>query len=290
MSYVPNNTSVYLRAFAGFMAGITAAAKTDTNAADFTFYAQMADAYSQQLDTQWGETAPTSFELYCIAQSSEAVWENSSVLPASVAVLPGAYTQVAASVVARVQQGNAQIVSEGISPSDPGAGGAQALLSTQENTLDTPIALSSSTAPIIAALDIQSVASGYFVFGATVTYSGSGSDVHTWEVTHSDGITAGYTGGSTAFTLNPISGKTRYHSGGVIAGGTGGTGPAVVGETAVAVGAGVQVAPAVSGIFKVAPGTRVGLVLTAVATSGSNMIAGLVNFWAYELPLGAVAQ
>src|ERR1700679_1570304 len=99
--YVPNNASVYLRAFAGFMAGITAAANTDTVAIDYSNQAQMADAFAQQLDTSWGSSAPTAFELDTILTSCESVWENRSPLLAG-ALVPGNYTQVAQAVIARV--------------------------------------------------------------------------------------------------------------------------------------------------------------------------------------------
>lgn len=121
--YIPNNTPVYLRAFSGFLAGITSAAKTDISPADYTLYAEMADAYAQQFDTSWGVGSPTNYELLEIDSASEAVWENSSVLPSGMAIVPGNYTQVVLAVIARVQQGNAQIIAEGIDPNAAGGGG-----------------------------------------------------------------------------------------------------------------------------------------------------------------------
>jgi hypothetical protein len=124
MGYTPNNTSVYLRAAAGFMAGITAAESLrPILAGSYTMAGEMADAYAQELDTVWGSTAPTSLELLTIAEVSEAVWSTRSPLASNVALLPSAYLQVAEAVVARVMQLNAQVVSEGINPNDPGGGG-----------------------------------------------------------------------------------------------------------------------------------------------------------------------
>jgi hypothetical protein len=120
MSYAPNQTSVYLRAFAGFMAGITAQAVTDTSMGDYTLYGQMADAYAQQVDASWGILFPTGLELSMIGQISEAIWENRSPNSGADAVNPGSYTQIAQAVVARVLQGNAQVVSEGINPNGGG--------------------------------------------------------------------------------------------------------------------------------------------------------------------------
>ena len=121
--YVPHNTDLYLKANAGFMGGITAPANTDVHAGDYTLYAQMADAYAQQVDTVWGAPAPTSYDLDAILEVSEAVWAARSPLGAVAGILPGSYTQVAEAVVARVQQANAQIVSEGIDPNGGGVPG-----------------------------------------------------------------------------------------------------------------------------------------------------------------------
>jgi len=118
--YTPNQTSVYLKAFAGFMAGITAQAVTDTSQGDYTLYGQMADAYAQQVDTSWGILFPTNLELSMIGQISEAIWENRSPNGGADAVNPGSYTRVAQAVVARVLQGNAQVVLEGINPNGGG--------------------------------------------------------------------------------------------------------------------------------------------------------------------------
>jgi hypothetical protein len=121
--YSPNNTSVYLKAFAGFMAGIAAAEFTATKPSAFASYAQMADAYAQELDTAWGTGAPTGLELDEILTASEAVWENRSPLALPEALRPTAYAQIVLSVIARVHQGNAQVVSEGIDPNGGGGSG-----------------------------------------------------------------------------------------------------------------------------------------------------------------------
>lgn len=120
--YTPKNGNVYLKAFAGYMAGVTAPACTDTRPKDYTAYGQQADAYAQCFDTLWGLGAPTCFETDSILTCSESVWENRSPLPEPAALVPGDYTQVVESVIARVRQGNAQVASEGIDP-DAGCGG-----------------------------------------------------------------------------------------------------------------------------------------------------------------------
>lgn len=122
MSYTPNNTPVYLRAYAGYLAGITAASVSDTSQADYTLYTQTADAWAQAVDTVFSVGAPTNFELEAIQENSESIWRGRSPLASAAGVLPGSYLQIAQSLVARVVQGNAQIVAEGIDPNNTGGG------------------------------------------------------------------------------------------------------------------------------------------------------------------------
>lgn len=121
--YKPHNTPLYLKAFAGFMGGITAPTTTETEPKNFALYAQMADAWAQKVDTVWGKRKPTGVELDQILTTSEALWENRSPLPSPDSTDPDAYLTIAESIVARVHQGNAQVVSEGIDPNDTGGGG-----------------------------------------------------------------------------------------------------------------------------------------------------------------------
>ena len=153
--YAPNNTSIYLNAFAGFMAGITAPATTDVNAGDYTLYGQMADAWAQEVDTVWGAIAPTSLELDEILTASESVWGNRSPLGALSGIIPGAYNQVAQAVIARVKQGNAQVVSEGI---DPNGGGVPGGVTTVTGT--APITSTGGATPAIGITAATDVAAG----------------------------------------------------------------------------------------------------------------------------------
>lgn len=127
--YTPQNVSVYLRAFAGFMAGISGSAVTDPLAVDYTVAAEMADAFAQQLDVEWGSSVPTLLELYTIQSVAQEVWSNRSPPPFSVALSPGAYTTIALAIVARVLQGNAQVVAEGIDPNGSGTPGTGTVVS-----------------------------------------------------------------------------------------------------------------------------------------------------------------
>jgi hypothetical protein len=120
--YTPNNPPVYLRAVTGFMAAISAAATSDTAAGNYTLYAQMADAWGQQVDTLWGASAPTNLELDLIETGSSALWTGRTPPATDVALSPGNYTQTAEALIARVSQANAQVVSEGVDPNATGGG------------------------------------------------------------------------------------------------------------------------------------------------------------------------
>lgn len=117
--YKPNSTPLFLRCAAGFMAGITSSGITDVETEDYAIYGQMADAFAQEVDTIWGRRAPTAFELLLFDAASEAVWAGRSPLTVD-ALEPGSYDQIARAVIARVRQGNAQVISEGIDPNNAG--------------------------------------------------------------------------------------------------------------------------------------------------------------------------
>lgn len=108
MSYTANNTSVYLSAFAGCLAGL--------GSVDATSYALMADAYAQQFDKTWGQATPTQFELMAIEQASTTVWAGRSPLATGVASAPGSYASIVDAVITLVQQGNNQVVGQGVDP------------------------------------------------------------------------------------------------------------------------------------------------------------------------------
>lgn len=117
--YSPNNVAVYLNAFAGAMAGLAAADKylTDPTEADYSVYATAADAYAQEVDTVWGTATYTSTDLLQLQAASAAPWgAGRSPLPTAQAATPGSYANLAAAIVAAVQEGTAQVVSEGINP------------------------------------------------------------------------------------------------------------------------------------------------------------------------------
>jgi hypothetical protein len=114
MSYSPNVTSVYLRAFEGVLAGFG-----EPGPSAPTDIAEMADAFAQAVDTVWGVNPVTTFELRAIQSMAAMLWAGRSVLEHSQAYLAGAYLAEATALVVAVQAGNAEVVEEGINPNDP---------------------------------------------------------------------------------------------------------------------------------------------------------------------------
>ena len=151
MSYTPNNATVYLRAFSGCQAGMSASGRGQ-GVADLSadeYYAQMADAWAQAVDAAFGAVTPTLFELSLIEDMSETIWTQRSPLPTSVAFNPAAYAGLALVVTTAATTGNAQVVAVGIDPNaGGGGGGGGGGLKTAAFTFATasPLVLSAITA------------------------------------------------------------------------------------------------------------------------------------------------
>ena len=113
--YVPNNATVYLRAFDGALAGMAASGRVPASSDD-TQYALMADAWAQAVDIAFGVGVPTLFELQGLEDASQEIWSLRSPLTTPLATVAANYRGLAASVVALVVAGNAQVVAQGVNP------------------------------------------------------------------------------------------------------------------------------------------------------------------------------
>jgi hypothetical protein len=111
--YVPNNTPVYLAAFAGALAGLGA---PNQPIVDVDNSAEMADAFAQALDTVWGVTTYTQLDLLELQVCCEDVWSTRSPLPAPASTTPVDYDAIVTEIIALVRAGTAQVESEGIDP------------------------------------------------------------------------------------------------------------------------------------------------------------------------------
>lgn len=122
--YIPINDCVYAKAFEGCFAGLSAPKYLDPVAGNNSAYAQMADAYAQEFDTVWGAPAPTNVEEDLILSCSTAAWQTRGPLESAIAFTPGSYNGIVLGVIAQVQEGNAQVVAEGIDPNGCSGGPA----------------------------------------------------------------------------------------------------------------------------------------------------------------------
>lgn len=112
--YVPNNATVYLRAFDGALAGMAASGRVPASTDD-TQYALMADAWAQAVDIAFGVGTPTLFELQGLEDASQEIWSLRSPPPTG-QTSAATYSGPAASVVSLVVAGNAQVVAQGVNP------------------------------------------------------------------------------------------------------------------------------------------------------------------------------
>lgn len=275
--YTPNNTTVYLRAVAGCLAGMAAGGRylTDTTPGDYTGYAQAADAYGQAVDGAFGVTVPTAFQLELIQEISQSVWGGRSGLP-SAGALAGSYTGIGRAVAALAIEGNAQVVSEGVNPN---VGSATALV----NRVSTPSAGSAispltpgGAGAIAAVMDFTpsvggsgKVLAGYAITGAT-----SGNDTLPMAIFSVESLTA-ITGGTSVpgfpgLTLEPTS-ITPAPSGA----------PAFLQEPN-SVGASAF-SGAAAGVLTLTPGARCGLVIL-LASLGNRSLSNL-TIWCFAMEL-----
>jgi hypothetical protein len=132
---MPTTPSVYVAAFNGCLIGLAASGKylNDPNAGDYAYYTAQAKAFATQIDVAWtasGTPSPTCSEINSLQAAATGVWSSDrSPLQSSAANVPGNYAGVATAIVALVQQGNAQLVLDGVDPNaacDVGGGGGGA--------------------------------------------------------------------------------------------------------------------------------------------------------------------
>lgn len=124
MSYVPNNSAIYIAAMRGSAAGVGATLQPlAANAASYQAIAQKADAFAQAVDTAWGPNPSTNLENALISDAVQSMWSNAwpQLSQANVNV-PASYAAMAAAVVALAIECNAQVVGEGINPNSTASG------------------------------------------------------------------------------------------------------------------------------------------------------------------------
>jgi len=123
--YVPNNLAIFTAAFAGALAGMGAANRvpTDSNPIDYTGQTNVAGAFAQELDTQWGAAPSNTLSVTAIEQLAETAWQDRFVNDVPPFNLPSNYTSLCQALVAIAQAGGTYFTTEGITPAPSPSGG-----------------------------------------------------------------------------------------------------------------------------------------------------------------------
>jgi hypothetical protein len=156
--YNPNNIYVYMAAYSGALSGMGASPlgsqKGSVVKTDYTNAAESAGAFAQEFDTQWGLVASTILD-------EEAIWSCCAQAIANRTPLagndsdnnPAAWVAIAQSIIALVQQGDAFVAGQGISPPS-GDGGISSI------SVTAPIHSSGGEAPVISIVPATDLVAG----------------------------------------------------------------------------------------------------------------------------------
>jgi len=114
--YTPNDINVFIAAFSGAMTGMGVSGRipTNNNSLNYTGLANIAGAWAESFDTEWGTTLPNQFDLACITQMSQDEWKCRTPLNISPFSTPSTYTQRVQALIAIIQAGNSFITTQNI--------------------------------------------------------------------------------------------------------------------------------------------------------------------------------
>lgn len=119
MAYTAKNIQIFTAAYAGALAGMGVSDRviTDTNAANYAGVAAVAGAFSQAVDTAWGDVRSTSLldveAMQCI---SEAYWQNRAPQATPTNLNVASYAVAALAIIALITAGEGYFSAEGLTP------------------------------------------------------------------------------------------------------------------------------------------------------------------------------
>ena len=119
MGFSPNNLCIYVYAICGYNGGLIASRNQPTSQDESAYFdaAARADFFAQAVDAAWGTAGYTTADLLQIQAAAAALLASgASPVPGAAGLTPGGYAEIAVALVAGVQAGTAQIVSESINP------------------------------------------------------------------------------------------------------------------------------------------------------------------------------
>jgi hypothetical protein len=125
MVYVPQNLNVFTAAYAGAISGMIIGMRNlnDTVSTDYTTRANVAGAFAESFDTQWGVAAANTLDVLAIEVACQGYWIGRFADPAQANfLLLGNYTTISNSIIAALQAGDAFFAGQGIIPAPWGTG------------------------------------------------------------------------------------------------------------------------------------------------------------------------
>lgn len=134
MTYVPNSLQIFTAALAGAIAGMGASNRlpTDDNSADYVGLTNVAGAFAQSFDTNWGLLPVSLLDVSATQQACEAAWQNRSPIDVVPFDDPNNYTQLSRALISIVKASVSYSLSIGIVPPPvPTAGGGAGGLNGQ---------------------------------------------------------------------------------------------------------------------------------------------------------------
>ena len=118
MSYVPNNTQMFLAAFSSAVAGMGASGRlvSDPETADYDGLMQTAGAFAQSFDTEWADTPSNELTIEMAQQLCETTWQDRAPSIGAPFNEPSNYTQLSQALVAMIKSGVGYVEDQGINP------------------------------------------------------------------------------------------------------------------------------------------------------------------------------
>lgn len=124
--YTPNNVNVFLAAYSGALAGF-AASPLGNNLGSVAPHAyinpaQVALAYAESFDTQWGVATATQLDVLSIQACCLQALANRNPDDDADAFIPANWNGICQSIIALVQEGDTIVAAQGIIPPSPPPG------------------------------------------------------------------------------------------------------------------------------------------------------------------------
>jgi len=121
---------MFIAAFAGALAGMGASDRvpTDPDPADYNGLTEVAGAFAQSFDTEWGALPADSLTISTAQELCEVAWQNRSPINVAPFNNPANYTGLSRALKAMIRQGGTYMTSIGVIPPGPPGGGGATLL------------------------------------------------------------------------------------------------------------------------------------------------------------------